>query len=45
MNIAPVGQGVTHRGVPLYSHTDHEVDGATQGDPDQESSNYRDGDN
>ena len=37
MNIAPVGQGVTHRGVPLYGHTDHEVDGATERDPDQES--------
>ena len=37
MNIAPVGQRVTHRGVPFYGHTDHEVDGATERDPDQES--------
>ena len=35
-HFTPVGQGVTHRGVPLYGHTDHQVDGAAEGDPDQE---------
>ena len=35
LHTAPVGQGVTHCGVPLYGHTGHEVDGATERDPDQ----------
>ena len=35
-HFTPVGQGVTHRGVPLYGHTDHQVDGAAEGEPDQE---------
>ena len=39
-HITPVGQGVTHGGVPLYGHTDHQVDGAAEGDPDQESSDW-----
>ena len=39
-HFTPVGQGVTHRGVPLYGHTDHQVDGAAEGDPDQESSDW-----
>ena len=37
--VTPVGQGVTHSGVPLYGHTDDEVDGAAERDPDQGSSN------
>ena len=32
--LTPVGQGVTHSGVPLYGHTDDEVDGAAERDPD-----------
>ena len=35
--LSPVGQWVTHCGVPLYGHTDDEVDGAAERDPDQRS--------